>query len=90
MSTLTKEFSAAARIMQKLFERIEHSGSRLGININKRTLLLLLLKKDLIIPLTDVARLLLERSDTKSNVKLEGFDPGFKRPMCLATLKSSD
>ena len=28
LSTLAKEFSVAARIVQKLFERIDHSGSR--------------------------------------------------------------
>ena len=31
MSTLAKEFTAATRIMKKLFERIEHSGIRYGI-----------------------------------------------------------
>ena len=31
-----------------------------------------------------MVRLLTERSDTKSNLKLEGFR--FKRPTCLATL----
>ena len=68
--------------------------------------------------LADLVRLLAERSDTKSNVKLgrfwsqlqasnvsshseelwyneavcgwQVFDPGFERPACLATLKSSD
>ena len=75
----------------KLFERIEHSGSRLGIIVNKRTLLLLLLlslHNTLKIPLANVVRLLAEWSETKSNVKT-GFDPGFERPTCLATLKSS-
>ena len=33
---------------------------------------------------------LAERSDTKSNVKLAGFYLSFKRPTCLATLKSCD
>ena len=33
----------------------------------------MLLHKDLIICLTNVVRLLTERSDTKSNVKLDGF-----------------
>ena len=36
----------------------------------------------------DMVRLLAERYDTKSNVKLVGFR--FKRPTCLATLKSCD
>ena len=41
--------------------------------------------------LANVVRLLAERSDTKSNVKLGRFrDPSFKRPTCLATLKSCD
>ena len=35
-------------------------------------------------------RLLVEWSDTKSNVNWAGFDPSFKRPTCLATLKSCD
>ena len=35
-------------------------------------------------------RLLAEQSDTKSNVKLGGFDPSSKHPTCLATLKSCD
>ena len=57
LSTLAKEFTAAARIMQSS---------------------------------SNMVRLLAERSDTKSNVKLGGFDPSFKRPTCLATLKSCD
>ena len=36
----------------------------------------------------DVVYLLAERYDTQSNVKLGGFR--FKRPPCLATLKSWD
>ena len=36
----------------------------------------------------DVVRLLAERYDTKSNIKLDGFR--FKRPTRLATLKSCD
>ena len=73
----------------KLFERIEHSGSLYGIkNINKR--LLLLLHKYLNHSLSQSwyacwpssLRLSLTESWT-------GFDPGFERPTCLATLKSS-
>ena len=48
----------------KLFERIEHSGSRSVMkNVNK---LLLLLHKDLILLLANVVRLLAEWSDIKS------------------------
>ena len=35
-----------------------------------------------------MVRLLVERYDT--NMKWAGFDPSFKQPMCLATLKSCD
>ena len=38
----------------------------------------------------DVDRLLAEWYDTKTNVKLGGFDLNFKRPTCLVTLKSWD
>ena len=34
----------------------------------------------------DVVRLMAEQYDSKSNVKLVGFDPSFKRPTCQATL----
>ena len=51
-------------------------------------LLLLLLHKDLIIPLANVVRLLAEQSDTVQ--RKVGFNPGFKHPTGLATLKSSD
>ena len=37
-----------------------------------------------------MGRLLAERSDTESYVKLDKFDPGFKRPTNLATLMSYD
>ena len=50
----------------KLFERIEPIGYK---NVNKQTLLLLLLDNTLKIPLANVVRLLAERSDTKSNIK---------------------
>ena len=42
-------------------------------NVNKRTLLLLLLHNSLKIPLANVVRLLAKQSETKSNVKLDGF-----------------
>ena len=35
----------------------------------------------------DVVCLFTEQYDAKSNLKLGGFDPSFKRPTCLATLK---
>ena len=38
----------------------------------------------------DVVHLMLERYDTKSNVKFGGLCPSFKRPTCLATLKRCD
>ena len=39
----------------------------------------------------DVVHLLAEWYDTKSNIKSwTGFDPSFKRPRCLAALKSCD
>ena len=40
--------------------------------------------------LRDVCCLMAERYNTKPNVKLGGFNPSLKRPMCLATLKRYD
>ena len=37
-----------------------------------------------------MVRLLAERYDTKFNVSWVGFDFSYKRPTCLATLKSGD
>ena len=51
-----------------LFERIEHSGVRKGINVNNESYYLTPYNSR-----ADVVRLLAERYDTKSNVKVGGF-----------------
>ena len=71
VSTLAKEFSAAARIMQSSSKEV--STLVADKNVNKRTLLLLLLHNTLKIPLANVVRLFPEQSEIKTNVKLDGF-----------------
>ena len=66
LSTLGKEFSAAARIMQSSSKELSTLVAEGYKNVNKRTLLLLLLLLHctLKIPLANVIRLVAEKSET--------------------------
>ena len=82
-SILTKEFTAVTRIMQSSSNELSTLVSgKAKMQTNK---------SDYVMPINfraDAVRLLAERYDTKSNVKLGGFQS--QHPMCLATLKSCD
>ena len=62
LSTLAKEFSAAARIMQSSSKESSTLGANRVSNVNKR--LLLLLHNTLKFPSPNLVRLLAERSET--------------------------
>ena len=66
----------------KIFEWIEHSGIRKGINCKQNEGYYLMPYNSR----ADVVSSLAERYDIKSNVKLGGFDPSIKRSTSLATL----
>ena len=86
LSTLAKEFAAATRIMQSSSNELSSLVSGNAKMWTNEGCFIMPYNSQV-----DVVRMLAERFDTKSNVKIwAGFDPSFKRPTCLATLKSCD
>ena len=85
LSSLAKEFTAATRKIQSSSKELRHSGIRYGKHVTNESYYTMPYYS-----WADAVRLLAERYDTKSNVILCGFDPSFKCPTCLATLKSCD